>query len=149
MGLELLDSSRRQFVQVDHKESSLADALFGVLQGSILGPVLLNVSADDIQDCLKDGSSCFQYADDTTVRHHATPKDFDVCIDKMKKTLSSIDSWRQLVVNLLLIDETKTKQMVITTKLLSKVHNLDGYTPPLTLKDKTVDRVEKFKLLRT
>ena len=56
-----------------------------------------------MQDCLQDGSSCFQYADDTMVLHHPTPKDFDV----------------------------------------------DGYTPPLTLKDKTVDRVEKFKLLGT
>ena len=56
-----------------------------------------------MQDCLQDGSSCFQYADDTMVLHHPTPEDFDV----------------------------------------------DGYTPPLTLKDKTVDRVEKFKLLGT
>ena len=56
-----------------------------------------------MQDCLQDDSSCFQYADDTMVLHHPTPKDFDV----------------------------------------------DGYTPPLTLKDKTVDRVEKFKLLGT
>ena len=36
---------------------------------------------------------------------------------------------------------TKTKRMIITTKQMFKVHNLDGYTPPLTLKDKTVDRV--------
>ena len=44
---------------------------------------------------------------------------------------------------------TKTKRMVITTKQMFKVHNLDGYTPPLTLKDKTVDRVQKFNLLGT
>ena len=44
---------------------------------------------------------------------------------------------------------TRTKQMVITTKQMFKVHNLDGYTPPLTLKDKTVDRVQKFNLLET
>ena len=39
--------------------------------------------------------------------------------------------------------------MVIATKHMSKVHNRDGYTPSLTLKDKTVHRVEKFKLLGT
>ena len=42
--------------------------------------------------------------------------------------------------------------MVITTKQMSKVYNLNGYTPPLTLKDKTViinHRVEEFKLLGT
>ena len=97
-----------------------------------------------MQDCLQDGSSCFQYADDTTVLHLATPKDFDVC----EKTLSNIESWAAGS-NLLLTDETKTKQMVIATKQMSKVYNLDGYTPPLTLKDKTVDGVEKFKLLGT
>ena len=32
---------------------------------------------------------------------------------------------------------------------MSKMCNPDGYTPPLTLKDKTVDRVKKFKLLGT
>ena len=39
--------------------------------------------------------------------------------------------------------------MVNPTEQMSKVHNLDGSTPPLTLKDKTVDRVVKFKLLGT
>ena len=39
--------------------------------------------------------------------------------------------------------------MVISTKQMSKVRNLDEYTPPLTVKDKTVDRVKKFKLLGT
>ena len=32
---------------------------------------------------------------------------------------------------------------------MSRVHDLDDYTPPLTLKQKTVDRVDKFKLLGT
>ena len=32
---------------------------------------------------------------------------------------------------------------------MSKVHSLDGCTPPLTLKDRTVDRVQHFKLLGT
>jgi len=47
-------------------------------QGLICGPVLFNLYANDMQECLQDGSSCFQYADDKTGLHHATPKDFDV-----------------------------------------------------------------------
>ena len=101
----------------------------------------------DMQDCLQDGSSCFKYANDTTVLHYAIPKDFNVCVDKIKKTLSSIESWAADC-NLLL-NETKTKQIVMTNKNMSKMHKFDGYTPPPTLKDKTVDRVEKFKLLGT
>ena len=79
--------------------------------------------------------------------HHVTLKDPDVCVDKVKKTLSSVKSWA--ADNNLLLNETKTKHMVNPTEQMSKVHNLDGSTPPLTLKDKTVDRVVKFKLLGT
>ena len=96
-----------------------------------------------MQDCLQDSL----FADDKTVLHHATPKDLDICVDKMKKTLSSIKSWAADSNSLL--NETKTKHMVISTKQMSKVHNLDGSTPPLTLKDKTVGRVKKLKLLGT
>ena len=65
----------------------------------------------------------------------------------MKKTLSSIKPWA--ADSNLLLNETKTKHMVISTKQMSKVRNLDEYTPPLTLKDKTVDRVKKLKLWGT
>ena len=65
----------------------------------------------------------------------------------MKKTLSSIKPWAGD--SNLLLNETKTKHMVISTKQMSKVRNLDEYTPPLTLKDKTVDRVKKLKLWGT
>ena len=76
--------------------------------------------------------------------HHATPKwDFDVCVDKMKETVNSIESWAADSNLLLNETKTKTKQMAITTtKQMSKVHNLD-----LTLKDKTVNRVEKVRKL--
>ena len=137
----------QEFVQVNDKPSSLADDLFGVPQGSILGPVLFNLYAKDMQDCLQDGSSCFQYADDTMVLHYATHKDFVVFVDKMKKHLGSIEWWA--ADSNLLMNETKTKQMDITPKQMSKVHNLPRYTPPITFKDKTVDRLEKIKLLGT
>ena len=78
---------------------------------------------------------------------HVTPKDLDVCVEKMKKTLSSTKSWA--ADSNLLLNETKTKHMVISTKQMSKMNNPDGYTLLLTLKDKTVDRVKKFKLLGT
>ena len=79
--VSVVSELRRQFVKVNDKRSSLENVPFGVPQGSILGPVLFNLYANDEQDCLKDGSSYSQYADDTTVLHHATLKDPDVCVD--------------------------------------------------------------------
>ena len=68
-------TNRQQSVQVNDKQSRLIDVLFDVPQGSVLGTVISNLYANDMQDCLKDDSTCFQYADDTTVLFHAPLKD--------------------------------------------------------------------------
>ena len=140
-------SNRQQFVQVNDKQSRLQDVLFGVPQGSVLGPVIFNLYARDMQDCLKDGSTCFQYADDTTVLLHAPPRDLKDCVNRMNNTLQSIESWA--ADSNLLLNETKTKQMLVTTRQMSRVHDLGDYTPPLSLKNKIVDRVDRFRLLGT
>ena len=65
-------SERRQLVQIDDNLSELAYVEFGVPQGSILGPVLFNLYAADLQkklDCL-----CYQYADDTTLTFFYTQR---------------------------------------------------------------------------
>ena len=123
-------SNRQQFVQVNDKQSRLKDVLFGVPQGSILGLVIFNLYANDMQDCLKDGSTCFQYADDTTVLLHAPPKDLKDCVNRMNNTLLSIESWA--ADSNLLLNETKTKQMLVTTRQMSRVHDLGDYTPLLS-----------------
>ncbi|XP_015748562.1 PREDICTED: RNA-directed DNA polymerase from mobile element jockey-like [Acropora digitifera] len=131
-------SNRQQFVQANDKQSHLKDVLFGVPQGSVLGPVIFNLYANDLPDCLKDGSTCFQYADDTTVLLHAPLKELKDCVNRMNNILQSIESWA--ADSNLLLNETKTKQMLVTTRQMSEVHDLGDYTPPLSLKNKLVDR---------
>jgi len=140
-------SNRQQFVQVNDKQSRLKDVLFGVPQDSVLGPVIFNLYANDLQDCLKDGSTCFQHADDTTVLLHSPAKDLKDCVNRMNNILQSIESWA--ADSSLLLNETKTKQMLITTRQMSRVHDLGDYTPPLSLKNKLVDKVDRFRLLGT
>lgn len=94
-----------------------------------------------MQDCLKDGSTCIQYADDTTMLLHASQKDLKDCVNRMNNTLQSIESWA--ADSNLPLNETKTKQMLVTTRQMSRVHDLGDYTPPLSLKDKTVHRVDR------
>ena len=78
---------------------------------------------------------------------HAPPKDFKDCVNRMNNTIQSIES-RAADSNLLL-NETKTKQMLVTTRSMSRVHDLGDYTPSLSLKNKTIDRVDRFKFLGT
>ena len=78
---------------------------------------------------------------------HAPPKDLKDCVNRMNSTLQSIESWA--ADSNLLLNETKTKQMLVTTRQMSRMHDLGDYTPPLSLKNKIVDRVDRFRLLGT
>jgi len=64
-------TNRKQFVQVDDTKSTEETVLFGVPQGSVLGPILFNLYTVDLQDEI-DGPAC-QYADDTTIYSHCKP----------------------------------------------------------------------------
>ena len=142
-------ASRKQFVQVNDKQSELTDVLFGVPQGSILGPFLFNLYVNDLQsDCtLSRKCPCFQYADDTTLYKHSTPKELSACEQEMKSAISSLEQWA--TGSNLLLNGKKTKQMLVTTQQMSRTHGLGEITPPLTVKDKTLERVRTFKLLGT
>ena len=65
-------SDRRQFVQIDYETSSIETVLFGVPQGSILGPFIFNLDVSDLHKYIK--CPCYQYADDTTFFVHSKTK---------------------------------------------------------------------------
>ena len=62
---------RRQYVQVNDKQSESICVNFGVPQGSILGPVLFNLYVNDLGDMYD--CSTLQHADDTTLYTHCIP----------------------------------------------------------------------------
>ena len=57
--------NRKQYVQIDNKSSSIEEVKFGVPQGTILGPMLFNLYANDLQNDIN--IKTIQYADDTTL----------------------------------------------------------------------------------
>ena len=57
--------NRKQYVQIDNKSSSIEEVKFGVPQGTILGPILFNLYANDLQNDIN--MKTIQYADDTTL----------------------------------------------------------------------------------
>lgn len=80
---------RRQFVQINDKTSELVDVQFKVPQSSILGPVLYNLYANDLNDI--HDCTAFQYADDTTYIKH--PSDLDSTVGELNSTMRALEGW--------------------------------------------------------
>ena len=59
-------SNRKQRVKINGSFSSRQESIKGVLQGSVLGPLLLNVYINDLFFLVEEAEIC-NYADDTTI----------------------------------------------------------------------------------
>ena len=102
-------TGRKQYVQINEKQSQVVDVQFGVPQGSILGPVLFNMYVNDLEPDLE--CSCYQYADDTTLYRHSAPSKIHECAKKLQDAMTVLETAESN----LALNETKTKQMLITT----------------------------------
>ena len=58
-------SNRQQCVSVDTHTSSLSTLMYGIPQGSVLGPILFSLYINDSPLCIK--AFCEQFADDTSM----------------------------------------------------------------------------------
>lgn len=66
--------SLKHFVQINTDVSTFLHSLFGVLQGSILGPILFNLCVADRSGTVN-SCECLRYADDTMIYHYCKVKD--------------------------------------------------------------------------
>ena len=138
-------TGRKQYVQINEKQSQAVDVQFGVPQGSVLGPVLFDLYVSDLEPDLE--CSCYQYADDTTLYRHSAPSKIHECAKKRQDAMTVLENWA--AESNLALNETKTKQMLITTSKMSRVHGLDTVVPDTRVKAQTIEKVEEFKLLGT
>ena len=139
-------TNRQQYVKVNDKSSTKITTMFGVPQGSILGPVLFNLYVADMQRNIDIQESCLQYADDSTFYQHCKVNDIAAGKSNLEESLSNICNWSTRT-NLIFI-ESKTKMMMFAPQQMARYHNLDRENGvEITVNSKPVERVSSWKVL--
>ena len=139
-------SDREQFVQINDKISSKAIIRFGVPQGSLLGPVLFNLYVADMHQNVHPKEECLQYADDSTLYHHCRIEKLETAKLNLEQSLSTLNDWSSHM-NLVL-NETKTKMMMFSTKQMARYHELDHqHRVGISVNGKSIERVTQWKVL--
>ncbi len=111
--LELIKSyfhGRKQYVYFKGKISSLRDIVLGILQGSVLGPLLFLIFVNDIENAI--ANAIFNlFADDSLT--FLSRDNLTELIDGLQTTLPHIVQWYSA--NRLIINAKKTKILIFTT----------------------------------
>ena len=102
-----LFNDRKQFANVNSEHSSIKIIVFGVPQGSLLGPHLYSIHVNDLPDFVSKGY-LVMFADDTTL--YCVGKDIEEVIDMMNKAAKELFNWCKK--NQLTVQKGKTKAMI-------------------------------------
>lgn len=139
-------TNRKQFISFSNQQSDILKISSGVPQGSILGPILFNIYISSIN--IKSSSSSntvTNYVDDFQVAASCKPSNLHTSSNQIKKTLHTI---KNLASDLdLQFNFTKTKYLLISTKQLSKYHNLQIALPSMQINSNSIYRTNSHKNL--
>ena len=101
-------SNRHQVCQVNGKLSLPRNIITGILQGSILGPLLFLIYINDFSNCLTN-AECDMFADDTQIA--SASNDSKILAGKLNNDLVNISDW--MVANKLSLNASRTECMLI------------------------------------
>jgi hypothetical protein len=110
-------SNRTQTVFIDGTKSNIIFLLFGIPQGSVLGPFLFTVYTLPLADIIRrHGLKYHLYADDTQLYLSfdvLDNTDFDATLTKIHKCLNEIKAWMDQ--NMLKLNQEKTEVLLLTS----------------------------------
>ena len=134
-------TNRTQRVSLNSHLSEIVHVTCGVLQGSILGPLLLFlIFINDLPLSLKNSAVADLYADDTTFY------DFQNDTNQLETNLQfSLNSFHDCRQNGMVINTDKTKVMLITSR--QKRQNLQNSALPLRYNDMDIRMTTCDKIL--
>lgn len=122
-------TGRSQCVKINDVQSDTLPVLFGVPQGSVLGPTFFILYMNDIHTCCSPDTDLICYADDTVALFHA--KSWKTARDKAESGMALIKNW--LDSNLLTLNLSKTKYLCFhktkasepLSRLEMRIHSCD------------------------
>ena len=131
---------RRQQVSVDNNKSEFQQTVYGVPQGSILGPLLFLLFINDLPLYLNHINSDL-YADDTTL--YDIQDSLGVIEENLQHALKSLHTWCKC--NGMVLNSAKTKVMLVTTN--QKRQRLHSETLNLRFNEESLKTITNDKIL--
>ena len=131
-------NNRKQFTFINDTESSVLDVPYGVPQGSVLGPVLYLLYANDIGEIIQK-CNVAMYADDTVI--YSKSGNYEEGLVEVQNDLCNLQKWCKE--NGIYINVTKTKKMVFgSSHMLKKIVPKD-----ILLEGETIEDVPVYTYL--
>ena len=105
-------TDRSQTVSIGGSTSSSAPLLFGVPQGSVLGPLLFIMYMQPLCRVISSSSVCFHsYSDDTQLYKSGRVDEIQDIIESIQQSICAVGDW--MLSNKLKLNEEKTEAMLV------------------------------------